>query len=68
MLFFYVDGVRRLPDVVQLHCPGQDGPVALSSGVDRHRLHLHQRHREDERGTDPGRGYMQMRAMHTQLY
>ena len=44
------DGVRGLPDVVQLHRPGEDGPVALSSGVDRHRLHLHQRHREDERG------------------
>lgn len=41
---FYVDGVRWLPDAVQLHRPGQDGPVALSSRVDCHRLHLHQRH------------------------
>jgi len=47
---FSIDGIRGLPDVVQLHCAGEDGPVALHSGVDRHRLHLHQRHWEDERG------------------
>lgn len=65
LLCFYVDGVRWLPDVIQLHCPGQDGPVALSSRVDRHRLHLHQRHWEDERGTaDPSSGY----TIHAQLY
>lgn len=44
------DGLCGVPDAVQLYCAGEDGPVALTAGVDSHRLHLHQWNREDERG------------------
>lgn len=40
----------RILDALQLYCASEDGPVALSSGVDCHCLHLHQWHWEDERG------------------
>lgn len=41
LLCFNVDGICGISDVVQLHCPGQDGSMAFSSGVDCHLLHLH---------------------------
>lgn len=43
-------GVCRILDALQLYCAGEDGPVAFSSRVDCYCLHIHQWHREDERG------------------
>lgn len=55
VLCFHLVGICGISDALQLHCLGQDGPVAFSSRVDCHCLYLHQWHWKDERGMlDPG--------------
>lgn len=44
------DLVPGVPDVVQLHHPGEDGAMAVSAGVDRHLLHNHSGTGESQTG------------------
>lgn len=49
-IYVIVDGLRWIPDAVQLYCIGEDGTLAFHTGVDSYRIYLHNGNREDERG------------------